>query len=148
MESYLHFCLCLCIWILLDCEQTRQRQQLTRLQRRCVEMQTLVRSARRDFRMKQRALPTPTPQRERRQTVPIFQSNQTGRDGDLFVTFFFFFITDLFWNSSYLGPFHLFCSNFLGNVLLPCVYTIKLESCLPTWDCNALYGWSQQKSKH
>lgn len=122
--------------VLLDCEQTRRRQQLTRLHWRCVGNANarLKRSPRFLERNAKNFQPTPAPQRERRQTVPIFQSNQTGGDGDLFVTlfsFFFFYyrpVLELFLSL----PLSSFFSNFLGNVLLPCVYAIKLESRLPT----------------
>lgn len=80
-------------------------------------MQTLVRSARRDLRTKHRELPEGA-------TVDCanlpLKSNRG--NGDLFVTFL---LQTCFGTLLISAPF-IFFSNF------PCVYTIKLESCLPT----------------
>lgn len=117
---YLQFCSCLRIFIPLDCEQTTRRQKPTRLQRRCVEMQTLVRSARRNFRMKRRELPTPTPRRERRrQAVPIFQSNPTGEDGDLFVPLYYRPVSELFLSQSLSSFPQTFWELFFFHVFIP-----------------------------
>lgn len=50
-------------------------------------MQMFLRSASHDLMMKSREQQTPTPERRREHTASILESNQTGEDCDLFVTF-------------------------------------------------------------
>lgn len=76
----------------------------------------------------------------------LCQSSSQIKQGKM-VIYSSLFITAVFWNAFYLGPFHPFFLSFLRSLLLPRVHTINIERCLPAWGCNALYGWSQRESK-
>lgn len=72
-------------------------------------MQMFLRSASHDLMMKSRKQPTPTPERRQEHTASILESNQTGADCDLFVTFYLSVTyRHVFQNSFYLCAFHLF----------------------------------------
>lgn len=76
-------------------------------------MQTFLRSASHDLMMKSREQQTPALERRQEHTASILESNQTGEDCDLFVTFYLSVTyRHVFRNSFYLRAFHLFLSLF------------------------------------